>query len=182
MPGSHLNKTKPKSMRSQPDAISEDSGQEPVESCVTSQKRMRRILANRSSARASYLRRKKNVVELQMKISELEKKNEILEGKNRNLREEIEKMERTLHLRLLATTLGQSSPFLQPRVPMFDARKIPHSVTGGILQPSSVAERFVRLLAPPAPPTSALSHTWHTPDELLLLKRQNQRMPPPKKR
>jgi hypothetical protein len=185
MPGSHLNKTKPKSMRSlaKPDTISEDSGQEPVESCVASQKRMRRILANRSSARASYLRRKKNLVELQMKISELEKKNEILEGENRNLREEIEKMARTVHLRLLATTPGQSSPLLQPRGPMFDALShFPHSVTDGILQPSSVAERLVRLLAPPARPMSALSHTLHTADELLLLKRQNQRMPPPKKR
>jgi hypothetical protein len=187
VPGS-LNKTKPKSMRSlaKTDTISEDSGQEPVESCVASQKRMRRILANRSSARASYLRRKKNLVELQMKISELGKKNEILEGENRNFREEIEKMERTLHLRLVATTPGQSSPLLQPRGPMFDAlshfRKIPHSVTCGILQPSPVAERLVRLLAPPARPMSALSQTLHTADELLPLRRQHQRMPPPKKR
>lgn len=52
-------------------------------------KKMKRVLANRSSARASYQRRKKMVCELQSTVSDLSRKNNALEAENRELRAEV---------------------------------------------------------------------------------------------
>jgi hypothetical protein len=66
-------------------------------------RRMQRVLANRNSARVSYLRRKSAVLELRSMSEELSRKNANLKLENMQLRQQLQELRRQMTLLLMAT-------------------------------------------------------------------------------
>ena len=89
---------------------SEDERHDSDHEISDQQKKMKRILANRSSARASYLRRKKMVVEIQETVSELSKRNDRLEAENKQLRAEVKNLR--LEINILLGQVRSSTSFV----------------------------------------------------------------------
>ena len=73
------------------------------------EKKMKRILANRGSARASYLRRKKMISELQASVHHQSERNAAMEAENKALRNEIKELREQVRELLL-----RHSPALEP--------------------------------------------------------------------
>lgn len=79
--------------------ISGDQGQEKWED---DERRMKRVMANRNSARASYQRRKRMVAELQSEASDLNQMNQALMAENKKLRLEVQELRHQANLLLLS--------------------------------------------------------------------------------
>ncbi|KAI2489080.1 hypothetical protein MHU86_25524 [Fragilaria crotonensis] len=73
------------------------------------ERKMKRILANRGSARASYLRRKKMISELQSSVHHQSERNAAMEAENKALRNEVKELREQVRELLL-----RHSPALEP--------------------------------------------------------------------
>mmetsp|Transcript_22312 Transcript_22312/g.36936 ORF Transcript_22312/g.36936 Transcript_22312/m.36936 type:complete len:197 (-) Transcript_22312:212-802(-) len=68
------------------------------------QRKMKRVLANRNSARASYQRRKNLILDLQSMSSGLSEKNSVLVAENKRLRSELQELKQQMNLVLLSSS------------------------------------------------------------------------------
>ena len=69
-----------------------DDGEDENKDMTESHKKMKRILANRGSARASYQRRKKMIAELQANVTNQSIRNAAMEAENKLLRDEVHEL------------------------------------------------------------------------------------------
>lgn len=96
------------------------------------QKMMKRILANRGSARLSYQRRKKMIVGLKANASELSRQKNALEAENIVLREQVKDLRQQVCLLLSRQTAHEQGSYLGPKnfLTDFTARSlvIPRSI------------------------------------------------------
>jgi hypothetical protein len=109
------------------------------------QKKMKRILANRGSARASYQRRKKMMVELQAMVKDLNHQNSLLEAENKEIRVEIQTIRHQMRMLLLSSTSSSSSNLstttssisMPPMLSLLDSLKMKYA-TAGSSQPTTM--------------------------------------------
>lgn len=102
-------------------------------------KKMKRILANRGSARASYQRRKKMLVELQATVKELNQQNSLLEAENKEIRLEIQTIRQQMRILLLSSSSSTSVPTTTPSRPqqmlsLLDSLNMKYAAAAGASQ------------------------------------------------
>ncbi|KAI2493737.1 hypothetical protein MHU86_20807 [Fragilaria crotonensis] len=83
------------------------------------QKKLQRILANREAARASYLRRKKMISELQATVRDQSSRSTAIEAENSQLRDEIRELREMIAHLLSRRSLHQGSAFTRPSMELY---------------------------------------------------------------
>lgn len=83
------------------------------------QKKMQRILANREAARASYLRRKKMISELQATVRDQSSRSTAIEAENSQLRDEIRDLRKMIAHLLSRRSLHQGAALTRPSMELY---------------------------------------------------------------
>lgn len=83
------------------------------------QKKMQRILANREAARASYLRRKKMISELQATVRDQSSRSTAIEAENSQLRDEIRELRKMIAHLLSRRSLHQGAALTRPSMELY---------------------------------------------------------------
>ena len=136
-------------------ADGEDDGEE------TDAKKMKRVLANRRSARESYQRRKKMFSELESAVATLTKDNAELADENKKLRRQVMNLHQQLGLSLATNT---SMPSDMGAVAGMAANNLP-------LQRLGAPQNFQSL---PSGPSQQLHPTGLTPQQQQMLQQQGE--------
>lgn len=92
-------------------------------------RKMKRVLANRNSARASYQRRKKLISDLQSMAAGLSEKNSVLVGENKRLRSELQELKQQMNFVLFSSSNNSRETACN------------HSLLGGTSVANSVAHQ-----------------------------------------